>query len=746
MINLVCGRRSIGALISMRGRWVIAVLLVLSCFPLGAQDFTFPHNVYPPQDEQIPGPPNPTAAVELCCAMRAQRPVSEASAQAWLAYLRAWRREHLVRMGYDGSQYLRPELQWTQSSFIQPLMMSQERYFYDPQGAAYTVQRYLSDVKLRFGGIDSVLIWQSYPNLGIDDRNQFDLIRDMPGGIEGLRAMINAFHKSGVRVLFSYNPWDRGTRPEPEPDWDALAKLMAAIGADGVNADTMPAVPPIFRTASDQTGYPLAFEPENGANSDVDFAIAWNNLTWGYWKYPFEPMISKNKWLEARHMVHVVDRWTQNKNDSLQAAFFNGVGYEAWENIFGVWNSLEDRDAETLRRIGAIERALAGLLISPGWEPHTPMLQYGAFASKFPGEQETLWTVINRNEFALTGRQIKLAHQPGLHYYNVWDGTELQPEISGATATLSFDLEPRGYGAILATPQLTAGERQLLAEMGQRSRKPLASFSRDWRFLPQRMIEIAPTKPATSAPEGMVSIPEGDFRFAVSGIEIEGGNSIGVDVQMPWEDSPRRSHLRPMHLQPFFIDRFPVTNEQFKKFLDATRYHPQDDHNFLKDWRNGNYPDGSASKPVTWVSLEDARAYANWAGKRLPHEWEWQYAAQGNDERLYPWGNGWDPAEVPAPEKGRMLTAPADVDANPKGASPFGVMGLVGNVWQWTDEYADEHTRSAILRGGSYYQPQGAMWYFPQAYRLNEHGKYLLMAPSLDRSGTVGFRCVLDSR
>ena len=72
-------------------------------------------------------------------------------------------------------------------------------------------------------------------------------------------------------------------------------------------------------------------------------------------------------------------------------------------------------------------------------------------------------------------------------------------------------------------------------------------------------------------------------------------------------------------------------------------------------------------------------------------------------------------------------------------------MDMVGNVWQWTDEFEDAHTRSAILRGGSYYQPSGSMWYFPQVYRLDEHGKYLLMAPSLDRSGTIGFRCVVDT-
>ena len=164
-------------------------------------------------------------------------------------------------------------------------------------------------------------------------------------------------------------------------------------------------------------------------------------------------------------------------------------------------------------------------------------------------------------------------------------------------------------------------------------------------------------------------------------------------------------------------------------FLDATHYHPPDDHNFLKDWKNGLFPQGWEHKPVTWVSLEDARAYAKWAGKRLPHEWEWQYAAQGTDARVYPWGNDWIEDAVPKPDMGRDMAPPSDVTAHLKGASPFGVMDLVGNVWQWTDEYVDEHTRAAILRGGSHYQPQGSRWYFPQAYRLSEHDRYLLMAP-----------------
>ena len=243
----------------------------------------------------------------------------------------------------------------------------------------------------------------------------------------------------------------------------------------------------------------------------------------------------------------------------------------------------------------------------------------------------------------------------------------------------------------------------------------------------------------------MVKIPAGDFDFEVTGVEIEGENWEGLDFQYPWENSPRRGHQHRLAMKPFYIDTYPVTNAEFKKFLDATRYHPKDDHNFLRDWQNGMPPQGWDNKPVTWVSLEDARAYAAWAGKRLPHEWEWQYAAQGTDGRLYPWGNEWDEHAVPAPDKGRDLAPPADVDAHPKGASPFGVMDLIGNVWQWTDEFVDPHTRAAVLRGGSHYQPQGSIWYFPQAYKLNQHGKYLLMAPSKDRAGTLGFRCVVDA-
>ena len=430
----------------------------------------------------------------------------------------------------------------------------------------------------------------------------------------------------------------------------------------------------------------------------------------------------------------------------IQAGFFNGVGVSDQEDVVGIHDGFTARELEALRRTTRIKRGFADAMVSPGWEPHTPTLQYGVFASQFPGKSETVWTLINQNPYGVEGRQIEAPYTAGMRYYDLWHGEELKPEISGATATLSFAMEPNGFGAVLATnaASLPQPVQDLLAEMHATEAKPLAAYSDDWEPLQQKIVAIAPAKTDAAARRDMVRIPGGTFDFRVHGIEVNVKDDAGLDVQEPWEEVPRRFHDHVMTVPAFYLDRTPVTNAQYKAFLDATHYHPRDDHNFLRDWQNGTYPQGWGQRPVTWVSLEDARAYANWAGKRLPHEWEWQYAAQGTDGRIYPWGNDWNPATVPVPDQRRTLTGPDEVTAHPQGASPFGVLDLVGNVWQWTDEFEDAHTRSAILRGGSYYQPQDSMWYFPQAYRLDEHGKYLLMAPSLDRSGTVGFRCAAD--
>jgi gamma-glutamyl hercynylcysteine S-oxide synthase len=725
-------------------RYGLALLLTL-CGIVSAQDTDFE-----PDHQQIPAPD--------CLSIKAtwetgSRLCAREDHDAWLADIQHWRSERLIRIGYDGSRYDLPALKWTQSSLLQPQMMVQDRYFYDPVTHRYTVDRYLDDLQNRYGGIDAVLIWPTYPNMGVDDRNQLDLIRTMPGGVAGVRQMIADFHKRGVRVLFPMMMWDQGTRNPGKPWPQAIAELMAEIGADGINGDTQDGVPLAFSVAADKVGHPLAFQPEDGPS---DEALAWNVMTWGQYNFPFVPLVDKYKWLEPRHMVNISDRWKRDKTDDLQFAFFNGVGWESWENVWGIWNGITPRDAEATRRVTAIERAIAPFLVGTGWEPYAPMLRYGVFASRWPlnltTNQQTIWTIVNRNEYDTNGRQIELEPVAGTRYFDLYHGIELKPEHNAdGKVVLSFNIEAHGYGALLATQ--TAPDtviQSLMSKMHEMTRQPLTDYSHEWKVLPQQIVPIAATKPPTTVPANMVRVPAGDFIFKVQGIEIEGINDVGVDVQYPWEDSPRRFHEHPMQIKSFWIDKYPVTNAEFKNFLDSTHYHPRDDLNFLKDWKDGNFPAGWERKPVTWVSLEDARAYAAWAGKRLPHEWEWQYAAQGNDSknggaRIYPWGNEWIASAVPAFDKSRTMRGPDAVDGHPRGASPFGVMDLVGNVWQWTDEFVDDHTRAEIVRGGEYYEPQGSIWYFPQARKLTEHGKLLLTAPSLDRSGGIGFRCVQDA-
>jgi len=728
------GRRGLALLLGP----IAGLIVAFAAGPAPAQDSRFIAFPWTKQS-MIAGPP--------CLAYPqpwegAWTPCDEAAHQAWLADVRRWRDERRIRIGLNDARYLDPQVAWTHGAFMQAQAMVEDRYLYDPTTGRYTVDRYLDDLTQRFGGIDAVLVWPTYPNMGVDDRNQIDMLRSMPGGIEGVKSMVADFHRRGVRVLFPFMMWDQGTRDPGAPWPQALAAEMAEIGADGMNGDTQDGVPLSFSQAADATGHPLVFQPEG---PPADEGLSWNLMSWGQYDFEFALKVDRFRWLEPQNMVNISDRWTRSKTDDLQYAFFNGEGWESWENIWGIWNGITPRDGEATRRVATIERATARFLISADWEPFYPTTRFGVFASRWPQGDQTLWTVVNRNEYDVDGVQMTVPAGESLRWFDLYHGVELTPEVRDGRASLAFPVEAKGYGAILGVRGAPdARLSALLASMRAMSAKPLTAYDDTWTPLLQTMVPIAPTRPYAVAPEGMVAIPGARFDFKVRGVEVEGDNQVGIDIAYSWEPTPRRFHDHMMDIHTFFIDRTPVTNRQFKAFLN-TGYSPRDAANFLKDWQAGAYPVGWDERPVTWVSLEDARAYCAWAGGRLPHEWEWQYAAQGTDGRAYPWGEAWQPDAVPTPDTGRVLTPPEPVGTHPAGASPFGVLDLVGTVWQWTDEVEDTHTRAAVLRGGSFYQPQGSIWYFPQAYRNDEHGKLLLMAPGRDRSGAIGFRCAADA-
>jgi len=235
-------------------------------------------------------------------------PLDSASYTAWLTQMKEWRIKEKARSNYNGAEYLRPEFGWIHKTFIYAQMMAHDRYFYDAVAGKYTVDRYLDDLKKRYGGLGAVLIWPTYPHIGIDDRDQYDLVADMPGGIAAVKQMIIDFKKRGVRVFFPIMIWDHGTRKISLSMPIALMNEMKLLGADGMNGDTMWGVTEDFRNAYDSINYPVALEPEL-AMQDLKM-VEWNTMSWGYLDYyKYIPGVSVYKWLEPRHQVQVTNRF-----------------------------------------------------------------------------------------------------------------------------------------------------------------------------------------------------------------------------------------------------------------------------------------------------------------------------------------------------------------------------------------------------------------------------------------------------
>lgn len=684
---------------------------------------------------------------------------SEAEREAWSLALRAARAS--CQVGFDASVYEQEELKWTQSNYVTPQMHAYDLFFYQ-QGEGFTVKKYLDDVNARYGGVDSILLWPTYPNIGIDSRNQYDWIRSMPGGVKALKAAIDELHANNVKVLLPYNPWDTSTRRENETDAVALARLAREVGADGFNGDTMAFVKEDFFKGM---GAGLAIEPELMGTPAMR---NWHTMGWAYWAINngSNPSQGDKQWpvphvdfykyaVDSRWMSHGCERWSKDHTIFMLTAYFNGMGFAAWENVWGVWNGMRERDGELLRRITTVQRFFGremGLLTVPDFEPFPRELRATtAYGTKYSNGNDTVYMIVN---MATTPDLLSLnvtSAEADVHFRDCYRGTPLAITAGGV---VQIEVQERDIGCIFATKQ-QEGEilpeyQAFEARMAQLSATPLGSFSEEWAPLQQTLVDPGPTTPRKVPDEDMVRIPAGTFHFVSRGVEVEGDAlPDAVGEQYPWEVHPARGHDKVLNLTAYDISKYPITTAQYADYLNATGYTPKESSRWLKNWDWSSsrplLPEGIKAQPVVYVSLTEARLYCAWRGLRLPHAYEWQYAAQSNDNRTFPWGSQTGTAaQMPSPTAGYEDPVPANVDAHPDGASPFGVQSLVGNVWQYTDEFRDAHTRAVVLKGSSRYQPGkfgGSAWYFPPAPRLDQHGKYLLMDDAYERAGTVGFRC-----
>lgn len=767
---------------------------------------------------------------------------------SWVLQLGAWKFMKLSDSKVDGG--IAPEskasiysssdrVKRSSATYVTVQTMVHDRNLYDPVEHRWTAKKYLDDLKHRFGGIDQILLWPGYPNIGVDSRSQFDMIEALPGGP---KAAVRALREADpdLMIQWPYKPWDISTNGLGANDPEKLARLVVDSGADGINADTMNSKEDIkndfypmevFFDAAKKAGMPdMIIEPELGMYPGLPYL----NVTTQGWQYnlqrcysckkvaPFVPPVSSQKLLARRAMPHVCGRWATQRSEEILTAFFNGVGYVAWENIWGIWNGFHDRDGELLRRSVSLLRHFHELISDPAvaWLPHYPLENFTTdaghvFASKYVGKDAELWLLINSGTTDAQPSDWILpvpSHDSQSHeYYDIHHGKQLKPEASpsclvkscqdskdGATHStlVRLQVEARGVGAVLrvAAGQLPPGDAEFMESMAKLTSRPLKSYAAEWGPVTTQKLVLRQSESKGSLDtSGMIRIAGSSaFEFRSTGVEIEGflnDNGVmddwrGVDVQYPWETFPTKYHdAHSLSVGNLWVDKHPATNANFLKFLCSAQYSPKDASSLLRHWggtgckgcNDCHMPPDIVNQPVVFVSLEDAQSYCQYSGKRLPREWEWQYIAQGGDpERRYPWGMDWQQELMPEPQSDARYAKMSDVGGYPKGASKDGVEDLVGLIWHWTDEYEDLHTRAAVLKGGSAFQPQRWQepryqpWYFPGLagdwkngapwkppystsaknyslmYNLTSHGKYLLMAPSLDRAGTIGFRCVAD--
>lgn len=655
---------------------------------------------------------------------------------AFRAALARWREETMKRLHYDDSLYRRPDFAWVPSSYACCFLMLCDEMFYDHKHDRYDVDRWIDEGIRDFGGYDSIVFWHAYPRIGLDQRNQFDFYRDMPGGLPALKRIAMVCQSRGVRVYIDYNPWDTGTRREGVTDLDGVTEIVQALGADGIFLDTMSRGAAEFRAKLDAARPGVVLETEGVLPLD---RLSDHHMSWGQgFTDSRAPGILRHKWLERSHMQHQIHRWSHDHTAELQTAWMNGSGMMLWENVFGSWVGWNARDRSIVRSMLPIQRRYTGLFSGEGWTPLVPTGMPDVYASVWESNGLRLWTLVNRSNEVRQGILLSPEKRGSERWFDLIAGREITPgEFPGS-------IRPRGLGCMLAAPAGNLGSNfhDFLAHQAQLDKR--ADFNTSF---PERPVALRPVQPARHAqlPARMAAVPAHTFEMTVEYRMRETGFYTGREYTIDrGYGRPAKGNLarvsRTISLKPYALDLTPVTNAEYSGFLRRSGYKPQEPINFLKLWKSGSIPTGKEDHPVVYVDPDDARAYAAWAGKRLPTEEEWQFAAQGPELLRYPWGNTIHPGAY----NESADTTP--VRAFESGRSPFGCYDMCGNVWEWTEsERSDGRTRFVMIHGGSYFEARGSDWYMDGGLQPgNFAAKVLMMGPSVDRFATVGFRCAVD--
>jgi formylglycine-generating enzyme required for sulfatase activity len=685
---------------------------------------------------------------------------------------------------FDNSLYNRKDLAWIRECYIIVLQMAWDREFFDRNTGRYTYPEVLKKGMRQFGKIDIYGIWPTWPQLGLDQRNQWDLYRDLPGGTAQLRNFIRLSHQNDTRFFISYNPWDKSTREEDH--FIGMAQLIKETEADGVVLDTQGSSSLDLQSAADSVKKGVIMYSEGMAvPEDMPGIISGRVHNAIY----LSPELNLNKLIKPDFSIfRVCDVGEDLIHREIAIAFFNGYGTEL--NMFrpGGRDDAYRADLEYLARTTLILRQNNDAFLDLNWTPLLETTVDDVFVNKWSSGEKNIYTILNMRYAGTSGKLFSTAADSSKHYLSLWYHEDIIP--FSANGSTSITVKTEGW------PESVSGTRKegsvdCIAELPLLLKSSIAgdslrisssvpgrlliwkgnpSYEADYKEFKLHSDTVVSVKGLFGYHEGKIVLQllenkclrdenivysEGGKPWLVSKLTrtdrtgklldnmvlIPGTDfSFSVTAEDDFVPYPPVSGLL-VRVDSFLIDKYPVTNAQYYEFISKSGYKPVDTTRYLRHWEYGIYKPGTETYPVVNISYEDMTAYAKWAGKRLPTQAEWQLAAQGNDKRLWPWGN-----EFHATFCNNAFGKFTPVDAFPKGGSPYGVMDMVGNIWQMTnDMYFNGSYYYTIIRGGSYYRPESSWWYIkggPQP--LDKTQMMLLISPGFDRNATVGFRCVKD--
>ncbi|MCU0401364.1 MAG: formylglycine-generating enzyme family protein [Algoriphagus sp.] len=707
---------------------------------------------------------------------------------------------------FDNSLFEREDLKWIRHSYVMHLMYAWDKFYYDLEKGEYTLQDFLERGKKLYGGDEVISIWPTWPTLGLDQRNQFDLFKDLPGGLEAMKNQAALSRAKGTRFFVCYNPWDESTNSKNH--FVGLYDLILASDADGVVLDTKAEAGREFQDAADRVKPGVVMYSEGMAIPKAMPTIVSGRVHNALY-YP--PMLNLNKLIKPEFAIfRVAELFKEKIKREFAAAFFNGYGTELNIMAPGQPDWVEEQYA-FLGKTSRILRENTYNFTSRGFTPLIPTRVDSLWVNEWKGEEKNLYTIYSIRPQGFKGLLFEVKPEEGTHFVDLWHHRILEPVekdgkwwIEGQTEAFpEYELGTNNEGAVDCIAQMPIvlkaslegdfltiqtsrmkGEIRVWAGSPSYSKEPLVleaknqqvrvsdhfgrfegdfviQYLEDGILIDETIVNLKPGTPRRiskaektlsqkSEPKDMIRIPDGEFQF----------KTTNGDAFIPY---PKQDEGKTFQFESFWIDKHPVTNAQFEVFLKASKYTPSDTANFLKHWEKGKIPTGLENHPVVYVGLEDAKAYAQWAGKRLPTEAEWQFAAQaGQTGREWPWEQRTPVTRRLEPVTETLTFVHLEgidstlvnlgngqldaVGSYPKGANPLGVEDLVGSVWQLTkDEYMSGSHRYIILKGGSYFKPSGSWWYVQGGPRELTHRQQLLrVSQGFERNATVGFRCVRD--